>query len=137
MPGKGKQFEPGNQLGRGRPRGSRNRATLMAQELLDNHAEPLIRKCLVSALQGDSKAMQLCLERILPARRELPLKIGKLPLGTAAELSRASEAITQKVATGQLTPSQGQAMAELIERRRKVIETENIDRRLQALEERQ
>jgi hypothetical protein len=81
--------------------------------------------------------MQLCLERILPARRELPLKIGKLPLGTAAELSRASEAITQKVATGQLTPSQGQAMAELIERRRKVIETENIDRRLQALEERQ
>jgi hypothetical protein len=109
----------------------------MAQELLDSHAESLVRKCLMSAFKGDSKAMQLCLDRVLPARRELPVKLGKLPLGTAAELSQASELVTQKVAAGQLTPSQGHAIAELIERRRKVLETEDLDRRLQALEGKQ
>jgi hypothetical protein len=137
MPGRGKPFEPGNKLGRGRPRGRRNKTTVMAQQLLDSHAESLARKCLVSALQGDSKAMHLCLDRVLPARRELPVKIGKLPLGTAAELSQASELVTQKVAAGQLTASQGHAIAELIERRRKVLETEDLDRRLQALEGKQ
>jgi hypothetical protein len=109
---------------------------MMAQELLDSHAESLVRKCLVSALKGDIKALQLCLDRILPARRELPVKIGKLSLGTATDLAKASARVTLKVAAGQLTPGQGQAFAELIERQRKVIETEDFDRRLQALEER-
>ena len=76
------------------------------------------------------------MDRILPVRRELPVKIGKLPMGTAAELSKSSELITQKVAAGQLTLSEGQAVTELIERRRKVLETEELERRLQALEQR-
>jgi hypothetical protein len=137
MPGRGKPFEPGNKLGRGRPRGSRNKTTMMAQELLDSHAESLVRKCLVSALKGDIKALQLCLDRILPARRELPVKIGKLSVSTATDLAKASELVTQKVAAGQLTPGQGHAISELIERHRKVIETEDFDRRLQMLEKRQ
>jgi hypothetical protein len=137
MPGKGKPFEPGNKLGHGRPRGSRNKTTQLAQDLLNSYAEPIIRKCMASALQGDSKALQLCVDRILPARRELPIKIGKLSLGTAAELSKASELVTQKVAEGRLTPGQGQAFAEMLEHRRKIIETDDLERRLQALEGKQ
>ena len=109
----------------------------MALQLLESHAEPLIRKCLVSALQGDLKAMQLCMDRILPARRELPLKVGRLSLGSIPEISKASELVTQRVASGHLTPGQGHALAELIERRRKVLETEDLDRRLQELEGKQ
>jgi hypothetical protein len=134
MPGRGKPFEPGNKLGHGRPRGSRNKTTQMAQELLNSYAEPIIRKCMAIALKGDSKALQLCVDRILPARRELPIKIGRLSLGTAAELSKASELVTQKVAEGRLAPGQGQAFAELLEQRRKIIETDDLERRLQALE---
>jgi hypothetical protein len=137
MPGKGKPFEPGNKLGPGRPRGSRNKTTQRAQELLNRYAEPIIRKCIASALKDDSKALQLCFDRILPARRELPIKIGKLSLGTAAELSKASESVTRKVAEGRLTPGQGQAFAELLEQRRKIIETDDLERRLQALEGKQ
>ena len=137
MPGRGKPFEPGNKLGRGRPRGSRNKTTQMAQALLNRFAEPIVRKCIASALKDDSKALQLCFDRILPARRELPMKIGKLPLGTAAELSKASELVTQKVAEGRITPGQGHAFAELLEQHRKIIETDDLDRRLQALEGKQ
>jgi polyhydroxyalkanoate synthesis regulator phasin len=67
----------------------------------------------------------------------LPIKIGKLSLGTAAELSKASELVTQKVAEGRLTPGQGQAFAELLGQHRKIIETDDLDRRLQALEGKQ
>ena len=134
---RGKPFEPGNRLGRGRPRGSRNKTTVMAQELLDSHAEPLVRKCMVMAMQGDVKALQLCLDRILPARRELPVRIGKVSTRTAAELANASELVTQKAIAGQITPVQGQAFAELFDRRRQVIETQDIDQRLRSIETQQ
>jgi len=137
MPGRGKPFEPGNKVGRGRPRGSRNKTTLLAQGLLDSHAERLVRKCIAIALKGDWKALHLCIDRILPARRELPVKIGRLSLGSIPELSRASATVTQKVAAGELTPGQGHTVAELIEHHRKVLETEDLDRRLQELEGKQ
>ena len=54
----------------GRPRGSRNRTTLAAQALLDGEAEALTRKAVDLALDGDIAALRLCLERIIPVRRE-------------------------------------------------------------------
>jgi len=80
--------------------------------------------------------LQICMDRLIPVRRELPLKMSKLPLGTADDLSQASEMITQKVIAGQLTPSQGHGLAELIERHRKVIETKDLEQRVRQLEER-
>ena len=61
---RGKPFEKG-QSGNpnGRPEGSRNRATILAQVLLDGQAEELIQKCVQMALDGDSTAMRLCIER--------------------------------------------------------------------------
>ena len=93
-----------------------------------------MRKVLVGALQGDIKLLQICMDRLVPVRRELPVKLGKFPMGSAADLSQASAIITQKVAAGQITPSEGQAVAELIASHRKVIETEQLERRLRALE---
>ena len=137
MPGKGRPFEPGNKFGRGRPRGSRKKTTLAALALLDSFAEPVVRRCLQGALQGDPKLLQICMDRILPARRDLPIKISKLPVGNAAELATASEIVTQQVAKGQLSVAQGQAMMELIDKRRKFIETQDLDQRLRAVEGRQ
>ena len=133
---RGRPFEVGNKFGRGRPRGSRNKTTLAAKELLESYAEPIMRKVLHGALQGDPRMLQICMDRLIPVRRELPLKMSKLPLGTADDLSQASEMITQKVIAGQLTPSQGHGLAELIERHRKVIETKDLEQRVRQLEER-
>lgn len=54
----------------GRPRGSRNRTTLAAQALLDGEAEALTRVAINMALAGDMQALKVCLDRILPPRRE-------------------------------------------------------------------
>jgi hypothetical protein len=121
---RGRPFEPGNKFGKGRPRGSRNKTSAGARELLNDHAEPLVRKALVMALQGDTKAMQMCLNLVVPVRRDQPQKFGRLPLGTAEEISKASAILAQKVASGQVSVSQALGFNQLIETRRRAFETE-------------
>jgi hypothetical protein len=131
---RGRPFEPGNKSGRGRPRGSRNKATLMAQALLDGHSEALIKKCLHMALTGDTAAMRLCIERVLPTRRELPVSVAPMRGRTAAEIAQTLDVLLKNVASGQLTPAQAQTMASILEQQRRVIETKEHEARLSALE---
>ena len=57
----------------GRPRGARNKTTLAVEALLDGEAEVLTRKAIERAKDGDSVALRLCLERILPPRKDRPV----------------------------------------------------------------
>jgi hypothetical protein len=50
----------------GRPVGSRNRATLLEEQLLDGEAEQLTRKLVELALKGNGQMMKLCVDRLLP-----------------------------------------------------------------------
>jgi hypothetical protein len=135
MPGPGRPFEPGNKLGRGRPPGSRNRRSVAAQELLDGYAESVIRQSLVVAMKGDHSMLRTLLGYVLPRRRDLPVKTGTLRTGSTAELSESSQTILKKVASGQLTPSEALVIGELLESRRRIIETEQMETRLRNLEQ--
>src|SRR5258708_7326671 len=131
----GKPFAPGNKFGRGRPRGSRNKKSRIAQELLESHAEPLLRKALVLALQGDTHMLGKLLPYLLPRPQEPPVETGPLPSATTAEIAQSYDSILQKVSTGELTVSQAQELVALFEERRHLIETQGFDARLRALEE--
>jgi hypothetical protein len=54
-----------------RPIWLRNRAALRAQAVLEAHAEELIRKLIEQAMNGNTAALRLCVER-LPACRPMP-----------------------------------------------------------------
>jgi hypothetical protein len=75
---RGRPFEPGNQFGRGRPLGGRNKKTLAVQQLLEEHSGSVLRKALVMALEGDSPMLQTLLSYILARPKDSPLKTGKL-----------------------------------------------------------
>ena len=120
---RGKPFQAGNKYGRGRPRGSRNKVTRVCQDTLDSHAENLIKKCLVLAYQGNPTAMRLCMERLMPARRQRTLQFKLPPIKTITDVAVASESVVSGVARGQLTPAEGQAFSGMLEDRRRVIET--------------
>ena len=83
---RGRPFQPGNQFGRGRPRGSGNKKAQLPQELLDLHADEIVHKSIEIAQNGDSQILRFLLGHLLPPPRELPVKVGPLPMGTAAEL---------------------------------------------------
>ncbi len=133
---RGSSFQAGNTFGRGRPQGSRNKATIDLQEMLDGHGEAITRKCALMAMKGDATGMRLCMERLLPPRKEQAVKFKLSAVTTAAEVAAAVSTILQAVAGGQLTPAEGQMIANIVEGRRRVIETEELEARLQALESR-
>jgi hypothetical protein len=108
--------------------------TLAAEALLDGEAEALTRKAIEMALSGDGAALRLCLERIVPARRERPVRFKLPPLRTAGDASTAVAAIIAGVATAEITPSEAAELAKLLEAYLKAIEANEFDQRLRALE---
>src|SRR4051794_28620846 len=97
---RGRPFQPGNRFGRGRPPGSRNKAGQeAAHELLEEHAEPLVRKCLVDAFKGDKQAMRMCLDRLVPPRRERVVRMPAPRLRTAEDVAQASEKVWKRMAS--------------------------------------
>ena len=68
---RGRPFAPGMSGNpAGRPKGARNRATVAAEALLEGEAEALTRKAVELALAGDVTALRLCLERVVPPRKD-------------------------------------------------------------------
>ena len=92
--------ESGNPAGR--PHGSRNKATLAAEALLDGEAEALTRKAVDLALAGDTTALRICLDRLLPCRRSRPVCFTMPAMGKAGDAVTTMNAITAAVAAGDL-----------------------------------
>jgi Family of unknown function (DUF5681) len=118
----------------GRPKGSRNKATLAAEALLDGEAEALTRKAVEIALAGDTTALRLCLERLMPARKHRPVTFALPHLETAADAVKATAALVQAVADGDLTPSEAAELAKLVEGFRSALTTAELEERLAKLE---
>jgi hypothetical protein len=135
---RGRPFPLGNKANPyGRPKGSRNKATLIVEALLDDEAEAIVRKVIERAKKGDLIALRLCLDRIAPARRDRPVRFTLPELGSAGDASRAMTAITIAVARGELTPAEAAELSRLIETYMRVLETSEFERRLRVLEDRQ
>jgi hypothetical protein len=134
---KNTRFKPGESGNpTGRPKGARNRATVAVQALLEGEAEALTRKAIEKALDGDITALRLCMDRIAPAPKDRPLDPDavKLPPLRSGKLSEASAAIIRAVAAGRLTPSEGQALAGLLESHRRAVELVELEDRISKLE---
>jgi hypothetical protein len=99
---RGKPFEAGNKFGKGRIRGSRNKRTALV-ELMEDHGAALIKQCQVLALKGDSTALRLCIERLMPPCRAPNNRFRLPPMKTLADLAKAQPAVAQEVARGRLT----------------------------------
>src|SRR5437764_12742556 len=93
--------QSGNPAGK-RP-GTGNRATIIAEEMLDCETRPLLRGAIEDAKGGDGVMARFCLSRIIGPRRERPVHFALPPLQRAADLPAAMEAVTAAVAQGELT----------------------------------
>ena len=129
-----KKGESGNPAGK--PPGSRHKVTLAVERLLDGEGEELTRKAIELALEGDLTALRLCLERICPPRKSRPIAIDLPDVKTCEGVSQAQTAVVQAVGEGELTPEEGQSLSNILEARRKSIETGDHERRLDELEKR-
>jgi hypothetical protein len=120
----------------GRLPGTKNRVTKAAEELLEGEAEALTRKAVELALEGDTVALRLCLERLLPPRKSRRVTFDLPTIQTAADLLPALAAVVTAMGSGDLAPDEAAVIAGVLEAKRKAIETGDLERRLAALEER-
>ena len=132
---RGRPFEPGNTVGRGRPKGSPNKTKSPVQQLFDDYAEPVTRKCIAMALQGERNTMRMCMERISPARRNAYVRISLPKIENAQDVGRAAAKVTQSIQRGKMTPEQGETMMNILEMRSRIIELGDYEKRIQDLEQ--
>lgn len=132
---RGRPFQPG-QSGNpnGRPKGARNATTLAVEALLDGEAEALARKAVELGLGGDITALRLCLDRIVPPRKDRHITFTLPEMKTPADAANGLAAIVAAVASGDLTPSEAAELTKLVEGFARVLETVDHEERLKALE---
>jgi hypothetical protein len=133
---RGRPFQRGNKFGKGRRAGSRNKATIALQQLLDDSGKAIITKGEVMALQGDPVALRLCWERLLPPCKHSPVQFKLPPISSAADVGRAQETVLEAIASGKLTPADGEAVARVLELRGQSIERVDLAARLRDVEQR-
>ena len=84
----------------------------MMEQLLDGEAEAIVRKAVEKAKEGDSIALRLCLERIVPPRRDRPISFALPTITTDA--MKATGALIAAVVSGEVTPSEAAELSKLI-----------------------
>lgn len=132
---RGRPFEKGHSGNpAGKPRGRRNASTLIAEALLEGESEALIAKLLELAHDGNMAALRMAVERLVPPRRERPLRFELPPLESPADAPAAMSCIVAGLAEGVLTGSEVKALVGLVEAYLKVQSQIENDLRLSALE---
>jgi uncharacterized protein DUF5681 len=127
-----KSGKSGNPLGR--PKGSRNKTTMAVEALLEGDGEGIARKAVEKALEGDMAALRLCLERLLPPRRDRPVTFELPKIENVNDLVFASSAILKACAAGTLSPGEAVEVMGLISSHVRVVEMTEIEARMTALE---
>src|SRR5712691_11854721 len=118
----------------GRPPGSRNKATLAAEALLEGELERLTREAIDRALDGDPLLLRLCITRLLPAPRGRRVQLDLAGGSDAADVAASLEATIRAIAEGVISPLEATDVAEIIEVQRRTVETLDLARRLAHLE---
>jgi hypothetical protein len=129
-------FASGNKLG-GRTPGSRNATTLAVEALLEGEAEALTRRAIDKALEGETTALRLCLDRIAPARKDAPVSFALPSIKTAADSVAASASLLDAVASGEVTPDEAGRVMALLTAHKALVEAGDLEARIAALEAKQ
>ena len=119
---------------KGTKTGSRHRVTQAAENVLNGESEALSRKLIERALAGDVNALRICMDRILPPRKDRTIAMKLRGIKRPSDLIKIMHQITQAVAKGEISPQEGSQLSNMVEVQRRTLETGDVAKRLEALE---
>ena len=126
---KGQSGNPG-----GRPPGARNKATIIAETLLQGEVEAMTRLAIERAMAGDMAVLRMCLDRVAPPCKHRTIEFELPPLESAEDAAAALAAITGAVAAGELTPSEAGELFKLVDGFARMLEATILEQRVATLE---
>ena len=129
---RGRPFRKGNP---GRPKGARNKTTLALEQLLDGQAQAITRKAIELALAGEQLALRLVMERLIDKPNGRPIVFDLPPIRTAKDLASAAGALLRAVSRGQVTPEEGEILANLLKATAEALEVSELEERVTTLEQ--
>lgn len=128
---RGRPFQKGNA---GRPKGSRHKASLLAEKLMSDDVKAIVEAVLKAARDGDMTAARLVLDRIAPTRRDNSVSFALPKIQSPTDAAKAFGAILAAVAAGDITPGEATEVARLIVGYITALEASEFEQRLRALE---
>jgi Family of unknown function (DUF5681) len=113
----------------GRPPGSRNRATLFAEALLEGEAEMIVRNAIRAAVNDVPWAVRLCFDRLSPRLRSRAAPIAfELPqISTPADIPPAIAKISSALAEGDITIDEAERYTAVLERWSRMLQSAERD----------
>lgn len=119
---------------KGRPKGLIDKRVAL-RGLFQPHAAELIKIAVDLARQGDPAALKLCLDRLVAPIREDHIHVTVPKITGPADCTKAAAAVLNAVAAGEMLPSEGTVLSNLIDAQRRAYETSDHAKRLLAIEE--
>ncbi len=119
---------------KGRPKGSGDKRNAL-REMLAPHAENIMNRCVELALCGDTAALKLCMDRMVPTIKEEAIQVTIPKITGLDDCTKAQAAVLNAVAAGEMLPSEGQVLSGLIDAQRRAYETSELAKRLMVIEE--
>jgi hypothetical protein len=113
------------------------------ESLLEGKARELIEKTVELALAGDITALRLCLDRIMPPRKDRPIQLSLPPIETVQQISAAVGTVAMAIGNGEITPADGETFTNVLVAHKDIVlqldlvqRFEEMQRRMDDLERR-
>jgi len=115
----------------GKPVGSKDKRTAL-RELLNPHAPALVEKAVQKALEGDTSALKLCLDRCIAPLRSTT---GSVAIESGGSLPERGQKTLDAIYTGEIDALTGSALLGALADQAKLVEMTEFEERLRKLEE--
>jgi hypothetical protein len=114
----------------GKPKGTRHRATMLAEKLLDKDAGAIIKTLVEKARAGEPWAVRFVAERIIPPARDRATPFALPPVNGPADLPQAVQAALDAAAKGDLSLEDAERVVGLLNGLRAAYEGADLAARL-------
>ena len=126
------RFKPGQSGNpKGKPKGSPDKRTAY-RELLSERAPELVALLVKNALEGDTAALKIAIDRLIPPMRATDGAV-KMDI-SGHSLTAKGDAVLKAMSEGVITPDQAAALLQAIGAQARIIEIDGLEKRLSALE---
>ncbi|WP_141103610.1 DUF5681 domain-containing protein [Cobetia sp. QF-1] len=126
-----RSFKPGQS---GNPAGRPSAGAMLVRKALQGSSQELIDKAIALALEGDTVALRLCIERLTPPIKASAERV-TFDIPEDAGLAGTSRAIIAAAAAGQIPPDTASQLVTAMGQLSRQIEIDEISQRISQLED--